>query len=384
MSTLKNFLNECGNDPVSEKSLKYLLPLIYPEIIKEISINQLGNYYKDIQTIDENLKLKRFDFVSISQKLIIEFDGEQHLKHIEHFGSYKQFIKLQSSDFTKHKFIKQNNFNLMRIAGKLTLQEFYNLIKNISFDVNNPKVIFIENNQINIINLNQLNDLPNDIDLLQTKILDLENQLKNKNEYISNIENQLKNEDEQILNLENKFNSINNLEVKNEIKEDQVYQFLQWADDKGFLIGQPPTNGLYQIYVNWNKDENQGGKLLKPKEFGQRVRLHAKQFGLKISEDQIYLSRISKLSFNIEVLNKYYFKNKINIDKYSKSRYIVCKERITDNKINEIQDKLQNNKLNFNDLSYKDLLVIHYLADNKDQSAINFIKILDKSLKNVK
>ena len=113
MSTLETYLNNCGNELVSEKSLKYLLPLIYPEIIKEISINQLNNYYNNIQHIDENLKNKRFDFVSIQSKLIIEFDGEQHFKHVEHFGNYKQFIKLQSTDFLKHKFIKQNKFNLI-------------------------------------------------------------------------------------------------------------------------------------------------------------------------------------------------------------------------------------------------------------------------------
>ena len=37
---------------------------------------------------------------------------------------------------------------------------------------------------------------------------------------------------------------------------DQVYQFLLYAGDQGFLVGQPPTNGLYPMYVNWNKEEN--------------------------------------------------------------------------------------------------------------------------------
>ena len=150
MSTLGNYLNKCGDELVSEKSLKYFLPLIYSTIIKEISIKKLSYYY-DIELLDENLKSKRFDFVSLDSKLIIEFDSEQHFKHIEHFGNYKQFIKLQSSDFLKHKFIKQHNFNLIRITGKLTLFELYKLIKNIDFNTSNPKVVFIENNQINCI-----------------------------------------------------------------------------------------------------------------------------------------------------------------------------------------------------------------------------------------
>ena len=370
MSTIETFLNECGNELVSEKTLKYILPLIYPEIIKEISINQLSNYYNNIQNIDDNLKSKRFDFISIQLKLIIEFDGEQHFKHIEHFGSYKQFIKLQSSDFLKHKFIKQYNFNLIRITGKLTLNEFYNLIKNISFDINDPKVVFIENTQINVIDLNQLNDLPNDIDLLQTKILDLENQLKNKNKYISNIENKL--------------NSLNKLESKSRNKEDPVYYFLLWAKEKGFLICQPPINGLYQIYVNWNKKENPNTKPLNAKEFTVRLKRLTNKFNFEYVNERVTFSKISKLNFNLEVLNKYFFNNKLNINKLSQPRYIICDEQISDDDITNLKNKLVTNELSFDNLSYKNLLIIHHLAHNNDQSAINFIKQLDESIENVK
>lgn len=374
MSTIETFLNECGNELVSEKTLKYILPLIYPEIIKEISINKLNNYYKDIQTIDENLKSKRFDFVSIQLKLIIEFDGEQHFKHIEHFGSYNQFIKLLSSNFAKHKFIKQYKFNLIRITGKLTLNEFYNLIKNLEINTTNPKVVFIENTQINYINLNQLNDLPNDIDLLQTKILDLENQLKNKNEYISNIDNQLS-------DLQKQINSVNKLKSKNKTKEDPVYYFLLWAKEKGFLICQPPINGLYQIYINWNKKENPNTKPLNAKEFTVRLKRLTNKFNFEYVNERVTFSKISKLNFNLEVLNKYFFNNKLNINKLSQPRYIICEEQISDDDISNLKNKLVNNELSFDNLSYKDLLIIYHLAHNNDQSAINFIKQLDESLK---
>lgn len=34
VSYIENYLNDYGNDFVSEKSLKYLLPLLYPDVIK--------------------------------------------------------------------------------------------------------------------------------------------------------------------------------------------------------------------------------------------------------------------------------------------------------------------------------------------------------------
>ena len=160
---------------------------------------------------------------------------------------------------------------------------------------------------------------------------------------------------------------------------DQVYQFLLWAKEQGFLINQPPTNGLYQIYVNWNRDENPGGKPLKAKEFGQRVRLHAKQFGLKFSDDQIYLSKISKLDFNVDVLNKYYFNYKIKLNKYSKSKVLICDDKITEEEIDEVEYKLEQGKLDFDALSYKELLVVYYLASLMNPDAVSFVKLLEET-----
>ena len=160
---------------------------------------------------------------------------------------------------------------------------------------------------------------------------------------------------------------------------DQVYQFLLWAKEQGFLINQPPTNGLYQIYVNWNRDENPGGKPLKAKEFGQRVRLHAKQFGLKFSDDQIYLSKISKLDFNVDVLNKYFFNYKIKLNKYSKSKVLICDDKIIEEEIDEVEYKLEQGKLDFDALSYKELLVVYYLASLMNPDAVSFVKLLEET-----
>lgn len=159
---------------------------------------------------------------------------------------------------------------------------------------------------------------------------------------------------------------------------DQVYQFLLWADEQGFLIGQPPTNALYPMYVNWNRDENPGSKPLKSKEFTVRLKAHLDKFGLQFADEQIYVANISKINFNVEVLNKYFFNYKININKYSRSRYIICKDQITEDYVDEIQIKLQHGKLDFDVLSYKELLAVYYLADLMDDDAISFIKILEE------
>ena len=160
---------------------------------------------------------------------------------------------------------------------------------------------------------------------------------------------------------------------------DQVYQFLLWADEQGLLVGNPPSSGLYQIYVNWNRDENPGGKPLKAKEFTVRLKAHLDKFGLQFSDEQIYISKLSKLDFNIDVLNKYFFNYKIDINKYSKSRYIICKDQITNEDVDEVEDKLEKGKLDFDILSYKELLIVYYLASLMNPDAVSFVKLLEEA-----
>ena len=102
------------------------------------------------------------------------------------------------------------------------------------------------------------------------------------------------------------------------------------------------------------------------------------KFDLEYVNEKISISKIDKLNFNIDVLNKYFFNYKLNINKYSRSRYIICKDKITNDDVDEIQEKLQQGKLDFDDISYKELLVVYYLADLMDQDAISFIKILNE------
>ena len=160
---------------------------------------------------------------------------------------------------------------------------------------------------------------------------------------------------------------------------DQVYQFLLWADEQGLLVGEPPTSGLYQMYVNWNREENPGSKPLKAKEFTARLKNHLDKFGLEYVNNKISVSKISKLNFNVDVLNKYYFNYKININKYSRSRYIVCKNKITDDDVDEVEDKLEKGKLDFDALSYKELLIVYYLASLMNPDAVSFVKILEEA-----
>lgn len=60
-----------------------------------------------------------FDFaVSNNQNelsCLIEYDGEQHFKPIEHFGGEKGFQQRQHNDQIKNAFCKENNIPLIRI-----------------------------------------------------------------------------------------------------------------------------------------------------------------------------------------------------------------------------------------------------------------------------
>lgn len=64
----------------------------------------------------EDLHLLSFDFYIESQKLLIEFQGEQHYKPIKHFGGEEKFKKQQLNDEKKREFCKNNNYSLLEIS----------------------------------------------------------------------------------------------------------------------------------------------------------------------------------------------------------------------------------------------------------------------------
>lgn len=57
----------------------------------------------------------RYDFVIPKQKIIIEFDGQQHREYTEYFGTYEKFLHLQENDKIKNELAIENGYNLFRI-----------------------------------------------------------------------------------------------------------------------------------------------------------------------------------------------------------------------------------------------------------------------------
>lgn len=366
---LHNYLKSRGTELVSEKSLRYILPLIYPTIIREISIDRLADYY-DIKLSDENLKAKRFDYVSLDQKLVIEFDGGQHFKYVEHFGSYAKFLKLQQTDFLKHKFIKQYNFNLIRVTGKLTMQQLYDLLKNIDFNTKNPKVVFIENDQMNSIGLNQLSDLSEDIDLLQTKIMDLENQLKVKND-------QLKSKDEKIEELENQIEPKNKNKSKVKINLDDVRQYNDWLIEQELDWCTFPSVYNYEIYVQWLKENSPRSIPLKRKTFSNKFFEICPEFGYEKSRNARSTATLSDLDFCLEYLNKYCLKYPIKITGPTKSIFIKMKNQITEDDLSNFYNTLLDGTiLDKKHLSYKEYMMLKHYINKNDPLAESYFKLL--------
>ncbi|MBE7106504.1 DUF2726 domain-containing protein [Bacillus cereus] len=77
---------------------------------------------------DKQVKIKgcefkrplKFDFVVYNTdekiKFIIEYDGEQHRKAVEHFGGDEKFLKTKKRDEIKNDFCNKNNILLVRIS----------------------------------------------------------------------------------------------------------------------------------------------------------------------------------------------------------------------------------------------------------------------------
>ncbi len=74
------------------------------------------NYSRQKKFIDcRNVFELPFDFYIPSKRTLIEFDGEQHFRPVEHFGGLKAYEQLKINDKIKNDYCEDNYINLIRI-----------------------------------------------------------------------------------------------------------------------------------------------------------------------------------------------------------------------------------------------------------------------------
>ena len=120
---------DCGN--IVDVRLEHLLGKNHSRTIScgcyskssgELKIEQILNknninYQEQYQIKDFSL-FSLFDFAIFKEEKLlglIEYDGEQHFKAIDHFGGEEEFIVQQERDKRKNEYCKNNNIKLIRI-----------------------------------------------------------------------------------------------------------------------------------------------------------------------------------------------------------------------------------------------------------------------------
>lgn len=123
---------------VAEHNLAELLVNLNLGYLTERSILHLiENYgYKDLHT---NLGAFKFDYFLPVERLVIEFDGDQHFKPIEFFNQNVDKETLTERDLAKINFCKLNDIKIIHFDPKTTKETAINVIKQM---VNRPKNYF--------------------------------------------------------------------------------------------------------------------------------------------------------------------------------------------------------------------------------------------------
>lgn len=97
--------------------------LFIEKILQENNIQYTREY-----TIDscKHINKLHFDFAIFKENnlhALIEYDGEQHYRVVEHFGGEKGFINTQQRDISKNKYCNDNNLRLVRLPYYLSDEE---------------------------------------------------------------------------------------------------------------------------------------------------------------------------------------------------------------------------------------------------------------------
>lgn len=158
---------------------------------------------------------------------------------------------------------------------------------------------------------------------------------------------------------------------------DQVYQFMLWYDEQGLTVGTILTSLLYQEYKIWNKDYNGNITPLKNIEFVERLKNLTNTFEFEIeTKNKTRLSTLTNYELNPDVLNKFYFNEKLTCNRYSMSSYIKFKNQITDEDITKVMEGLENQKYDASNFeTYKDLLILYGLIGEMNPDAITFAEL---------
>ncbi len=135
---INHIKNKAGYCPDC-KSLKSNNEIIIENYLKEHDLEYF--YNKEFQDCKRVFKLK-FDFYLPNSNLIIEYDGEQHFKHVSKFGSLKKFKISQERDQIKNKFAKSEGINLLRIHYSLKVEEYLSLIEKTLELIKNGETVF--------------------------------------------------------------------------------------------------------------------------------------------------------------------------------------------------------------------------------------------------
>lgn len=166
-------------------------------------------------------------------------------------------------------------------------------------------------------------------------------------------------------------------DYKNEMiaNADQVYRFLVWMEEQDLmLMVKYPINALYQMYVGWMKDENQGSAPLKRRGFTDRLAKLVDQFGYEFVNERRKISSFSLKDFNIDLINKLYFNNSLKYNKYENTTYIQKKkEEISLEDINEFRSNLDTIQSS-NELNFRELIMLYYLVDKGVFEAVALIE----------
>lgn len=157
-------------------------------------------------------------------------------------------------------------------------------------------------------------------------------------------------------------------------ESDQVYQFLQYLDEQELLVGKLLINVVYELYKNWNRDENGNISPLKQRDLTDRLKKLAPDFGMAVETNRTRGSAMRLLDFNIRALNEY-FGQSINFQPRNKSAYLICKEQISNYDIKDFKHRLENDEIDIVD-NYKDLLIFYHLIYKNDPVATAFNEVM--------
>lgn len=245
------YIKYYGDQIVNARSLNRMITTIVDgQYDTEVSVKRLVHLTRSDENSVDYIQhyAKRYDLVDYKNKIIYEFDGEQHFKFTEFYhNDYSEFISQRRSDIDKQRIAYQLGFDIVRVSGQLTIHDLFNILMRLNRQ--KGQSLFIRDDKFIVVSTSDLSFELDDVDMLNQTIIKQCSEINELKQQLNDYRKQIK----EMMSDKTVSKNVDCHKNKHNRKINTLSTFIEEYIDKLKCYQIVPTKVLFRAYNEWLK-----------------------------------------------------------------------------------------------------------------------------------